>query len=205
MYCIGLTGNIASGKSTVITCFESLGIEIISADKIARQLTEPKTPAFDTISNYFGSSSLHSDGSLNRNFLRSVIFKNKEKRIWLENLLHPLIREKIYLQAINTVSAYCVLEIPLLLNRNDYPYINRILVVLSDVKVQLNRVMQRDNCHLAQAQAILATQPNELERRKIADDLITNNTTLDVLKKQVAELHQVYLKKAKEYAKVTNK
>lgn len=198
MYCVGLTGNIASGKSTVINYFKSLGIEVISADLIAKQLTEPNTPTLNKISAYFGATSLKFDGTLDRKTLRSIIFKNPEKRLWLESLLHPLIREEIYLQATTTKSPYCVIEIPLLLDRYDYSYINRVLVVISSIQTQIDRVIERDTCSYTQAQAILAAQPDEIARRQIADDLIINNSTLEALKERVLQLNQNYLKLASE-------
>ena len=198
MYCIGLTGNIASGKSTVATFFETLGITVISADKIARELTALGQPALHSIEEYFGKSVIYSSGELNRNGLRQRIFKEPKQRLWLERLLHPLIRRGIHSKINEARSAYCVIEIPLLNNRLDYPYLNRVLLILAEQEQQIKRVMLRDNCSREQSLAILATQVDDLIRQKMADDIIVNNGTLLELSAKVENLHAQYLQLANQ-------
>lgn len=198
MYCIGLTGNIASGKSTVIKCFRSLGIQTISADQIARELTRSNEPAFALIKNHFGEQVINNLGELNRPLLRKLIFASVEHRLWLENLLHPLIRKAIEEKISANEGAYCVIEIPLLKNRRDYPYIDRILVVIADREKQVERIMKRDNCTAAEALSIIATQPNESSRQELADDLIINNDCIDKLLNVIKKLHYKYLHFASE-------
>lgn len=193
MYCVGLTGTIASGKSTVAAYFAKLGIEVISADHIARQLTAYDQPAFAQMVNYFGTSILTPNHELDRRQLRDIIFNDKNKREWLEQLLHPLIREQIAEKTQACRSAYCVVEIPLLIDRTPYPYLNRVILVLSTRKHQIERLMKRDNSSEEQAAAILASQASETTYRALADDVIINDNSLELLHDQVIQLHKQYL------------
>ncbi len=197
MYCIGLTGTIASGKSTIAHYFQHLGIDMISADQIARQLVTPGTTAFTCIINHFGHELLTSTGELNRKALRELIINDARQRQWLEQLLHPLIRKKIQQAVARCTSAYCIIEIPLLINKQDYPYLNRILLVLADKDTQIARIMTRDNATHDAACAILATTQHLDEQRKaIADDIIMNNTSIQDLNIQLTQLHTLYLRQA---------
>lgn len=193
MYCVGLTGNIASGKSTVLAAFQALGVSTLSADAISRGLTQRGQPALEQIKNRFGTLVIDATGQLNRQALRQIIFSNPEQRIWLENLLHPLIRESLQSQLSKLETPYCVIEIPLLTTRQDYPYLDRVLVVFADPETQIQRVMERDKCDKAHAQNILATQPADSVRRDLADDIIFNNSSLANLTKIIKNLHVKYL------------
>lgn len=193
MFCVGLTGNIASGKSTVAELFRTLGVHVLSADNIARELTLRGQPALHLITNHFGDEVLSATGDLDRALLREKIFKTPKERLWLEQLLHPLIREEIITELNKVTASYAVIEIPLLIKREDYPYLNRILVVIAEPKQQIERVIHRDNCSREQALAILASQPDELSRQKIADDLIFNNGSIAELKNNIIRLHHDYL------------
>lgn len=194
MYCIGLTGSIASGKSTVATMFAELGVPIISADHIAKDLTKPGKPAFLKIIDHFGKEITSSEGNLNRPLLRDIIFKNIDDRLWLEELLHPLIRTNIEQEIKQLSSGYCLIEIPLLTNLLDYPYLNRVLLVLSDYESKIQRIMSRDKCSKQQAIAILKSQPSETRYKELADDIVINNCSLNQLKKRVSELNTEYSK-----------
>ncbi|MDP1603817.1 MAG: dephospho-CoA kinase [Legionella sp.] len=198
MYCVGLTGNIASGKTTAIAFFRELGIAVINADDIARELTRKDEPAFDHIKGYFGESVINQEGELNRRFLRELIFSDAKKRLWLESLLHPLIKEAIIKRVSACESPYCVIEIPLLISRLDYPYLDRILVILADEKEQIKRLQKRDTCERESALAIIASQPNQSARREIADDLLINDDTLEKLRNNLKKLHDKYLQLATE-------
>ncbi|CEK10712.1 dephospho-CoA kinase [Legionella hackeliae] len=193
MYCVGLTGNIASGKSTVASFLKSKGITVISADHIARDLTKKNGLAYKKIINRFGESILATSKEIDRAKLRQIIFSNPEQRLWLEQLLHPLIREHIVELLPHSRSPYSVVEIPLLKDRRVYPYLDRVLAVLSDQQEQIRRVIKRDNCSKEEAKAILLAQPDDAERIAIADDIILNNDSLEVLKEQITNLHQRYL------------
>jgi len=197
MYCIGLTGSIASGKSTVAALFAKMGIDVISADHIARALVNRNQPALQQIINHFGKSVLTKDGELNRRHLRELIVNNTEERVWLENLLHPLIRETIQLDIGNCKSPFCIIEIPLLTDKSHYPYLNRVLLVVAAPEHQITRIMSRDHCSRKQACAILeTTRADEDKRRSIADDAVVNDESIDALQKQVDILHARYLREA---------
>jgi len=196
MLTIGLTGGIGCGKSTVAQYFRDLGITVIDADAIARELVAPEMEAFAAIYHRFGNDILTKDKQINRKKLREIIFADAEQRAWLENLLHPLILTEINLRKKNANSSYCVLMIPLLLEKNVYHDIDRILVIDADENLQLKRVQQRDNLTAEQVKAILATQIPRQERLKLADDVVQNNGNLTNLEKQITALHQRYLQTA---------
>ena len=193
MYCVGLTGNIGSGKSTVSSYFKELDIDIIDADAVAKDLTTQTKPAFKEIVSHFGKFILSANGEINRRQLRQLIFDNVHERLWLENLLHPLIRKEIELKVNSLNSPYCVIEIPLLKDKIGYPYLNRVLVVQAEHEQQISRFMARDNSSKDDALAILAVQTDLSKQKAFADDLISNTGTLKELKKSVRDLHKKYL------------
>lgn len=197
MLCVGLTGNIASGKSTVANLFKEKGVAVISADEIARELTCPGEPAYHQIKAHFGKSILNEHGELNRRLLREKVFKSTQDKIWLEALLHPLIRQDIHLKRLASKGPYVLIEIPLLEDKSLYPYLNRILVVLADSKEQIKRLIERDQCSEDIAEAILTSQPKEIDRRNLADDILLNQGSLEKLRKEVDLLHSFYLKLSK--------
>lgn len=193
MFCVGITGNIGSGKSTAIAYFDTVGVTVINADKISKELTKADKPAFLLIKKHFGETIINQDGELDRALLRQLVFSDTNQRLWLENLLHPLIREGIKQQVSSTDSVYCVIEIPLLTNRKDYPYLDRILVMIANKEKEIARVMQRDNCTESSALAILSSQPTEILLRQLADDLILNNGSIAQLNNKLMKLHEKYL------------
>lgn len=196
VYCVGLTGGIASGKSTVAELFSELGIQIIYADKISKDLTAKDQEAYRQIIAHYGTEILNDDGTLNRRKLRTIIFADAKERFWLEQLLHPLIRQKIKEQVSSCITPYCIVEIPLLIDKEKYPYINRILLVNAPLETQIARVIQRDQCTRKQALAILAAQPDLNQRLKEADDVLVNNLGLNELKTAVTSLHYNYVQKS---------
>lgn len=192
VYCVGLTGNIASGKSTVSNLFAQRQIDVISADQIARQLTQKGQPACQAIIEYFGDD-IQQQGELNRARLRERMVSNPAARQWLEQLLHPLIREAIANAVAACQSPYCIIEIPLLTDKNHYPYLQRILLVTASETTQIKRVMQRDHCSQKQAEAMLALQPDIATRLTLYDDRIDNDAGLGTLEQAVETLHKKYL------------
>ncbi|KTD23442.1 dephospho-CoA kinase [Legionella lansingensis] len=198
MYCVGLTGNIASGKSTVAGLFRNRGITVISADDVSREVSAPCEPAYQMIRDHFGEAIITADNKLNRRALRNIIFDDPKERLWLERLLHPLIRKRIKEKLRGSKSAYSVIEIPLLNDREGYPYLNRILLVLADREHQIQRVMARDKTSREHAKAILAVQLDDSKRKEIADDIIFNNGTLSELEEKIENLHQQYLQFASQ-------
>lgn len=196
MFVVGLTGGIGSGKSTVANLFAELGVRIIDADVIAREVTQPKQPGLLAIVNHFGESILLPDGSLDRKQLRHFIFSNTEHRLWLENLLHPLIRDEIKRQVYATRSPYCITVIPLLLEVTPYDFIDRVLVVDASPASQIARVSERDKSEIAQVEAIIKTQIERDVRLAKAHDVIHNEGPIEELKPIVLALHHRYLRLA---------
>lgn len=196
MYIIGLTGGIGSGKSTVANCFSQLGIDIVNADEAARHVVEKGSPALSKIATHFGSKARLEDGTLNRAFLRKEIFEHPDKRQWLEELLHPLIKTWIQEALENSSSSYTILESPLLLETNQHTLADRILVVDVPEEIQISRAMQRDGNNNQQIEAIIDTQISREERIKRADDIIDNSGSSESLPEKVQALHQTYLQLA---------
>ena len=197
VYCVGLIGNLASGKSTVARYFAALGVDVINADDIAKELTTPFQPAFDSIVAHFGKSILTDAGDINRRQLRQLIFSQERERLWLEQLLHPLIRKRIEERINTTQSPYCIIEIPLMPARTNYPYLNRVLFIQATAEQQIARFIIRDKgSKKEEAQAILATQAQADTLRALADDVLLNTGSLEELQKAIKALHLAYL----EYA-----
>ncbi len=195
-YCVGLTGNIACGKSTVAQLFQQLNVPIFNADQVAKELTTKDMPAYQKIISHFGRQVVALDNQLNRRVLRDIIFSNSEERLWLENLLHPLIREELTKKVSQCTAVYCLIEIPLLKNKADYPYIQRVLLVTSPLEIQISRIIKRDQCSRDKALAIIATQPTINERTAQADDTLINDCDLKALDTAIKNLHIHYMSKA---------
>ena len=193
MFVIGLTGGIGSGKSAVSDRFAQHGITIVDADVASRVVVEPGRPALTRIAEHFGAELITSSGTLDRALLRSKVFSSEQERKWLEALLHPLIAEEIQSGLANSRSPYTVLVSPLLLETTQHSYVDRILVVDVPVELQLRRTMARDNNSESQVRAIIAAQMARDTRRSRADDLISNDGSLEQLQQQVDTLHQRYL------------
>ncbi|MCE0493380.1 dephospho-CoA kinase [Vibrio salinus] len=191
---IGLTGGIASGKTTVANLFNKhFGIEIIDADIIARQVVEPGTEGLSAIIRRYGETMLNSTGNLNRKKLREVVFSDPAEKEWLNNLLHPMIKREITHDLNNMTSPYCLLVIPLLVENNWQSLCDRILVVDVSENTQIERTVSRDQVSQKQAEKILSAQASRDQRLAIADDIIENNLTCEQLLPQVTQLHKKYL------------
>jgi dephospho-CoA kinase len=190
---IGLTGGIASGKTTVSDIFAKLGVDIIDADIIARDVVALGTSALDAIANEFGKDILTESGELDRHKLRAIIFSDEHKKAWLNKLLHPLIRDQMLQQTASATSPYCILSVPLLVENKLTPLVDRTLVVDIEEATQLQRAMNRDNSQQVVIEGIMASQASREERVKAADDVITNDKDLAWLRSQVMDLHQIYL------------
>ncbi len=198
---IGLTGGIGSGKTTVTEHFSSLGIPIIDADLIAREITAAGQPALQEISTLFGKQIIDNNGQLKRRELREIIFSNPEKRQQLEAILHPLIRQRM-LERSHTVcrkAPYCILSIPLLLESRWKNRLDRILVVDTPEPQQLQRTMQRDHIDEKSAQAIIGSQISRQARLQAADDTIENSDSINDLQDKIEQLHLKYLKLADKH------
>tara|TARA_R110001592_G_scaffold116201_3_gene317333 strand:- start:3952 stop:4551 length:600 start_codon:yes stop_codon:yes gene_type:complete len=191
---IGLTGGIGSGKSTVANEFIALGIDVVDADKVARQVVEPGQKALSEIELYFGAEVINAAGQLDRAKLRDIIFKSEIKKQWLNNLLHPIIRDALLTQIASAESKYVILEAPLLLENKLTQYTDVTLVVDVAETLQIERAMQRDGNSELQIQAIMDAQISREQRLQQADYIIDNSSTdLAALKQQVKLLHSQFL------------
>jgi dephospho-CoA kinase len=195
---IGLTGGIASGKTTVALRFSELDVPVIDADEAARAVVEPGTPGLAEVLKRFGSGVLAENGELDRRALRELIFSDPASRRDLEAILHPLIRADMDLNAERALGPYLVLAIPLLIEGGSRERVDRILVVDAEEVLQLQRVMARDGCTEAQARAILASQASRSARLACADDVLLNTGTVTDLRHAVDHLHRRYLQLAEE-------
>ena len=192
---IGLTGGIASGKSRVAALFEQLNVPVIDADLAARSAVEPGSLGLSKIIQQFGTAILNEDGTLNRKQLRQQIFEAPEKRLQLEQILHPLIAEIMLKQAAQIKAPYLIFMIPLLTQKQGRYPIDQILVVDLPEPLQIERLMQRDQITQAEAEAILDAQLSREARLQLADDLILNIDAKQ-LPAAVKKLHQEYLQLA---------
>jgi len=214
MLIIGLTGGIGSGKSTVSHHFESLGVPVIDADVIARELVAPGQPALQEIAQQFGAELITADGTLDRVQLRQRVFKNKsetggeshgennDERKKLEAILHPKVRDNIRQQvtALRDSSeppAYCILSIPLLIESGWTDLMQRVLVIDTSPAQQQQRASQRDELSTEQINAVIRNQVDRDTRLAAADDIIHNDADIPALLAQVETLHQHYLQLAR--------
>jgi dephospho-CoA kinase len=193
---IGLTGGIASGKSTVARRFAELGVPVIDADESARGVVAPGSPGLAEIIGKFGKNLLTAEGALDRRSLRNLIFADPGRRHQLEAILHPLIRTDMERRASVASGPYLIMDIPLLVETGGRDRVDRVLVVDVDETVQLKRLLERDGGSQDEARAILAAQVSRATRLKAADDVIANGGTLSVLRDAVDQLHRNYLKLA---------
>jgi dephospho-CoA kinase len=189
---IGLTGGIASGKSTVADQFAELGVPIIDTDLIAREVVQRGQPALEEIREKFGDSVISADGRLDRAAMRAAVFSNQDARLALEAILHPRISIETKRQADDAGGEYQIIVVPLLVESALRDFVDRILVVDCSKEVQIKRLTKRDNESIAQAMRIIAAQASRESRLEIADDVIRNDKGIDAMQIKVAELHRRY-------------
>lgn len=190
---IGLTGGIASGKSTVARLFAALGIPIIDTDEIAREVVAPGSALLPQLVARFGEGILNREGALDRAALRAIVFADCAARAELDALTHPAILERMRARSAAASGPYQILAIPLLVEKGAAREVDRVLVVDSDEAAQIRRVQARDGVTLEQARAILAAQAPRAARLAIADDVIVNDGDLHRLRDQVGQLHARYV------------
>ncbi len=190
---IGLTGGIGSGKSTIAGIFRKLGVQVIDADQVARELTRPHSPEFDRIVEYFGEGIVAPDGNMDRARLGRIVFSDPQKRSVLESILHPPVREEMHRKIKPSAYGYCILEIPLLIETGQYQDMDRVIVITCERKTKTERLSADRGMSIAAIDRILATQTDEQTRIQYADDVIDNDGTLVELENQVLRLHGKYL------------
>jgi dephospho-CoA kinase len=193
---VGLTGGIASGKSTAAKFFGALGVPILDSDQIARDVVEPGQPPLERLVERFGTSILTPDGHLDRPALRDIVFSDPKARADLEALTHPAIGAALEARSATAGGPYQVLVIPLLVEKHLGSQVDRVLVVDCDEALQIRRLRARDGSTPVQAQAILDAQVSRSTRLKAADDVITNEADMSAVNQQVAVLHARYLELA---------
>ena len=192
-YIVALSGGIASGKSTIANLFAQLGVPIIDADVIARQVVEIGTDAYKLIIKHFSQEILLPNNEIDRSQLREIIFNNDHERLWLNNLLHPIIQEQTQIQIAKQTAAYVIWVVPLLVENNLHNLADRVLMVDTPEQLQLERLIQRDNIDESLAKKMISSQISSQKRLTYADDIIVNNGDLTSLTAQVNKLHQQYL------------
>lgn len=196
-YVVGLTGGIGSGKSTITDYFAELGVPIIDADIVARQLVEKGSPLLNEIIQHFGENFLTEQGELDRVKLREKVFTSPTEKTWLNNLLHPAIRSEMLRQLATVDYPYALWVVPLLIENRLNTYCDRILVIDVAETIQLERASRRDKSREETIKQIMAAQVSRDVRLSYADEVIENNLPLSEnaqhLKAQVQTLHHTYL------------
>ncbi|WP_440683234.1 dephospho-CoA kinase [Cysteiniphilum halobium] len=195
MFPVALTGGIGSGKTTVANLFNTLyNIDIICADQIAKEvILLPEI--IDAITHKFGHHMISSDGIVDRKALRNAISHDSSARSWLNDLMHPIIRQQIESRLAQSQSIYTIVDIPLLIKETltNYPYLKKIISVCAPLEAKLNRIVIRDNQTKAQALLMVQSQINDDERRTFSDFVIENNADISALTPQILTIHQKIL------------
>ena len=190
---LGLTGGIGSGKSAISAMFEELGIQVVDADIVAREVVEPGSTGLEKITEHFCDEILTTDGSLDRAKLRAIIFADESQKQWLNNLLHPLIRESMLAQLQQATSQYVILVAPLLFENGLDQFCDHTLLIDVPVEVQITRTTARDNISVELAKQIIASQMPRSDKQQKATDTLDNNRLLSEVKIDVQKLHEKYL------------
>lgn len=188
---IGLTGGIASGKSTISNMITTFGIPVIDADVISRQVVEPGESAYRKIVDYFGENILHDDRTINRNKLGQIVFSDEEKRKALNKMVHPEVRKTMLNQKedlINAGNKAVVLDIPLLFESKRTALVDQILVVYVDEDTQLSRLMKRDGFTEEESQSRIKSQMPLKQKQEMADAIIDNRGSLEQSRKQLEKI-----------------
>jgi dephospho-CoA kinase len=190
---IGLTGGIASGKSTIAAMFAERGAEVIDTDDIAHELVAPGGAAIDAIAESFGDTVIARDGGLDRQKMRQRVFGNADERCKLEAILHPLIRAIALKRADAANAPYVIFVVPLLFETGFSRLVDRSLAVDCPESLQIDRVVARDRVSEDEARAVIASQMNRADRRAAAHDWIDSSGSLAATRDRVLELHEQFL------------
>lgn len=191
--CIGLTGGIGSGKSTVAEAFRRLGADVIDTDAIAHALTQTGAAGYQAILAAFGAEYAQTDGKLDRAKLRALVFRDATARAKLEAILHPMIRAQVDNALAAATGPYVILVVPLLIETGAYKdVIRRMLVVDCDEEDQVRRTMERSGLSADEVRAIMAAQATRGQRLAVADDVLTNSSDMADLERQIVRLDTRY-------------
>ena len=190
---IGLTGGIGSGKSAAAALFKDIGVDLIDADDLARDSLNINSEGYKLFIDEFGDKYLDENKNINRELIRKLIFNDLDAKSKLENIIHPIVRSGIETFIRNTKSNYCIIVVPLIFETNSSKIYDRILVIDCDVDVQISRTSKRDNQVKSDIENIINKQATREQRLSIADDVIVNNGSLDLLRMEVLKIHKKYL------------
>ena len=190
---VGLTGGIGSGKSVAGDFFIELGIDVIDADHVSKNILDNNESAKKLFLEHFGEKFIDKNNNVDRALLRDVIFKNKDKKEALESIIHPIVREEIFNFIENSNSIYKIIMVPLIYETNSQDFYDKIVVVDCKEENQIIRASKRDNKTKNDIINIMKNQASSDERMLIADEVIKNDSSLDDLKKQVIKVHQKLL------------
>ena len=195
MWIVGITGGIGSGKSEAAKAFAALGVPIVDLDGISHALTKPGQSTLAEITQVFGQEILNEKGELDRTALRQKIFSNEQAKIQLEAIMHPAIYKQVLQQLEQNKSApYQILDIPLLFESDRYlKLIHRSLVIDCDPTTQIDRASKRSGLSETEVKKIIDAQMPREQRNQLADDVLTNNGSLEQLREKVAQLHEKYI------------
>lgn len=194
MEIIGLTGGIGSGKTLASNHFERIGIDIIDTDIIARKVVEPGQPALQALIDRFGENIVDGNGALIRDRMREVAFSSPENKAALDSITHPAIRTQTLHEIAQAEGVYCIVVVPLLTQHSPFmDFMERVIAVIADRELKIQRVMTRNNFDREQVLAIMNTQLDDDQRLEFADDIIQNNSSKEQVYQRVEELHKEYL------------
>ena len=190
---IGLTGGIGSGKSAAAALFKDIGVDLIDADDLARDSLSINSEGYKLFIEEFGDKYLDENKNINRELIRKLIFNDSAAKSKLENIIHPIVRSGIETFIKNKKSDYCIIVVPLIFETNSSKIYDRVLVIDCDVDVQISRTSKRDNQTKSDIENIINKQATREQRLSIADDVIVNNGSLDLLRNEVLKIHKKYL------------
>ena len=190
---VGLTGGIGSGKSVAGNFFIELGIDVIDADHVSKNILDDNESAKKLFLEHFGEKFIDKNNNVDRALLRDEIFKNEDKKEALESIIHPLVREEIFNFIENSNSVYKIIMVPLIYETNSQDFYDKIVVVDCNEENQIIRASKRDNKSKNDIINIMKNQASRDERMSIADEIIKNDSSLGDLKKQVIKVHQKLL------------
>ena len=190
---IGLTGGIGSGKSAAAALFKDIGVDLIDADDLARDSLSINSEGYKLFIDEFGDKYLDENKNINRELIRKLIFNDSNAKSKLESIIHPIVRSGIETFIKNKKSDYCIIVVPLIFETNSSKIYDRVLVIDCDVDVQISRTSKRDNQTKSDIDNIVNKQATREQRLSIADDVIVNNGSLDLLRMEVLKIHKKYL------------
>ena len=190
---IGLTGGIGSGKSAAAALFKDIGVDLIDADDLARDSLSINSEGYKLFIEEFGDKYLDENKNINRELIRKLIFNDSDAKSKLESIIHPIVRSGIETFIKNKKSDYCIIVVPLIFETNSSKIYDRVLVIDCDVDVQISRTSKRDNQTKSDIENIINKQATREQRLSIADDVIVNNGSLDLLRNEVLKIHKKYL------------